>query len=391
MGFWDELGSIGLGGLVGGPAGAALGGASGSLGGLQNVLLGGLGKSTNPSDYQVSNPQQAAISGAMGDPSQARQSIYGMLGQGAAQLNADPQAQFRAQQIAQAKQLQAIASGQQQGAGELAANRAVQQAIAQQQAMARMARGGANSALAFRNAANNSASTALTGAGTAQQAALQDQANAQGMLSNILNQGRSSDLSLAGQNAQLQQNQYGQQLGALGSMYGQNLGALTGLNAQQLQAQQGAMQAALGQQGILGGLLGTAGTVAAAGMGGGGAAGGAAAMGGGVGAGAAAGALASDRNLKTDVDEDAGADIDEMLSKLMPTAFRYKDETKYGAGKRAGVMAQNLEKSKLGRAMVRREPDGLKIDPNTAISTALAVSARLDQRMRKLEKKGKAA
>jgi len=196
------------------------------------------------------------------------------------------------------------------------------------------------------------------------------------MLSNVLNQGRSSDLSLAGQNAQLQQNQYGQQLGALGSIYGQNLGALTGLNAQQLQAQQGAMQAALGQQGILGGLISAGGQVGAAGLAGGG---GAAA-----GGGAGAAALASDRNLKTDINEDAGSDLDAMLDHLVAKTYRYKDK-KYGTGPRVGVMAQDMAKSKAGAQVVRADPDGLKLDVNNAIGAALAATARLNERMRKLE------
>lgn len=304
----------------------------GFWGSLGNVFLGGLGQSTNPSDYQVANPQQQAING--------------MLGQQAAQVDPTQQAQFRNMQVQQAQQLQGIASGQQQGAGELAAQRQVQNAVAAQQAQARMARGGQNAALAFRNAAGNTANAGLAGAGQAQQAALQDQQTAQGQLSNSLNQGRSSDLSMAGQNAQLQQGQYGQ-----------NLGALTGLNSQQLQAQSGAMNTTMNQTGILGGLLNTAGSMIAK----------------------------SDRDLKTDINEDAGGDIDDMLDRLVAKTYRYKDESKYGAGPRAGIMAQDLQRSKAGAALVVSEPDGLGFDVSKAVSAALASTARLNERMRKLE------
>jgi hypothetical protein len=307
MGFWDSAGS---------------------------VLFGGLGQSTNPADYQVANPQQGAING--------------MLGQQAAQVDPTQQAAFRQMQLQQAQQLQAIASGQQQGAGELAAQRQVQNALAAQQAQAHMARG-ANSALAFRNAANNAAGIGLSGAGMSQQAAMQDQQAAQNALTGALGQGRGQDLSMAGQNASLRQNQYGQ-----------NLGALTGLNGQQLGAQGQAMGATLGQQGIMGGLLGAAGTVIAA----------------------------SDENLKTDI-SDAGADIDEMLSNLTAKTYRYKDEAKYGEGPRAGIMAQDLQKSKAGSALVAALPDGhLGFDVNKAVSAALASAARLNERMRKLESRG---
>lgn len=318
--------------------------------GWTDVLFGGLGKSTDPSQYAVASPQQGAING--------------MMGQQAAQVDPTQQAQFRQMQLQQAQQLQAVASGQQQGAGELAAQRQTQNAIAAQQAMARMARGG-NAGLAYRQAASNTANVGLAGAGQAQQSAMQDQINAQQALMGSLNQGRQGDLSMGQTNAQLQQNQYGQ-----------NLGALTGLNGQQLQAQQNAMQATTSQQGILGGLLNTAGQVGAAYL--------MAPTGGGAGA---AGAQASDENLKTDI-HDAGGDIDEMLDKLTAKTYRYKDESKHGAGPRAGIMAQDLLRSKAGSALVTTIPDGLAFDVGKAVSAALASTARLNQRMRELEKRG---
>src|SRR6185312_4221096 len=287
----------------------------------------------NVGDYNTALPQQ--------------QGLTQLLNQQAAQVDPTQQAQFRAMQLAQAQQLQRIASGQQQGAGELAAQRQVRNALAAQQAQARMARGGQNAALAFRNAANNAANIGLAGAGQAQQAALQDQANAQNSLTGVIGQGRTQDLGLGTTNAQLTQNQYGQ-----------NLGALTSLNNQQLGANQASMQATNQQPGLLGGLLNAAGSIIAK----------------------------SDRNLKNDIKEDASDDIDEMLSKLTPKAYRYKDEQRYGAGPRLGFMAQDLQKSKAGAAMVVKEPDGLGFDINKAISAALAATARLHQRMGKLER-----
>src|SRR5690242_2214236 len=103
---------------------------------LGRLLFGGAGQSTNPNDYAVTNPMGGRINS--------------MLGQSAAQVDPTQQAQFRAMQLQQAQQLQRIASGQQMGAGELAAMRQVQAAQAAQQAQARMARGGQNAALAFR-------------------------------------------------------------------------------------------------------------------------------------------------------------------------------------------------------------------------------------------------
>jgi hypothetical protein len=331
---------------------------------LQSTFLGGLGKSTNPSDYGVANPQQAAISG--------------MLGQSAAQVDPTQQAQFRNMQMQQAQQLAAIASGQQKGAGELAADRSVQQAMAAQQAQAASARGGANAALAFRQSARNQAGIGLSGAGQAQQAALQDQLNAQQALTGALGQGRGQDIGMGTTNAQLAQNQYGQ-----------NLGALTGINGQQLGAQQNAMQAALGQQGILGGLLNTGGALLGMSALRGGSSGGApASSGGGYMGGSGYGMQGSysDENLKTDI-ADGGDDIDAMLDGLVAKTYRYKDE-KHGVGARSGIMAQDLQRSRAGAAVVVPAPDGLALDPNKAISAMLASAARLNQRMRKLESRG---
>lgn len=194
------------------------------------------------------------------------------LGQ-AAQVDPTQQAQFRAGQLAQVGQLQAIANGQQAGAGELAVNRQLAQAIAAQRSAAASARG-ANAMLAGREAARNTANLGIAGAGQAAQAQMQDQAQAQGLLAQALGQGRGQDLTMAGQNAGFQQErmlQQGQldsatQLANLHAQLTQNgmndqaalayLSQLTGMD-------QANIQAALQEQGIMagqrsGGFLGDA-------------------------------------------------------------------------------------------------------------------------------------
>lgn len=89
------------------------------------------------------------------------------------------------QRQALADQLQRVASGQEAGAGELAAKRAGQAAIANQMAMAASARGyGAMNA--SRQAARNSAQIGGSTAGEATRAALQDQAAARQLQSGLL-------------------------------------------------------------------------------------------------------------------------------------------------------------------------------------------------------------
>ena len=75
------------------------------------------------------------------------------------------------------------------------------------------------------------------------------------------------------------------------------------------------------------------------------------------------------------------------MEKLKPYAFEYKDDSKPGTtkGRLVGVMAQDLQRSKEGRKMVRKGPDGLQVDAVKAISAALAAAADLHARMVKLE------
>lgn len=123
----------------------------------------------------------------------------------ATQLATGAADQARAQQQQLIQQQMAIANGQQAGAGELAAQRQAVRAAAQQQAMAASQRG-PNAALAARSAGRNVADIGAAAAGQAQQAALQDQANAMGQLGQLTTGMRGQDIDVAGQNAQLTQN-----------------------------------------------------------------------------------------------------------------------------------------------------------------------------------------
>ena len=202
---------------------------------------------------------------------------------GYTQLNGAQQAAARMQQGSLADRLQAIGMGTQKGAGEMAVDRQMGQAMAAQQAMARSARG-SNAALAGRQMARTSADIGVAGAGQAAQAQLQDQAAANQQLGGVLGGMRGQDIDFAGQNAQLTQNvnlanqtaQFNQRQQQL-----QYLSQLLGIDQAELNAKLGAQQMAANSQGVLPGLLTAAGTVAGAVVGGpkgaqaGGAAGGA--------------------------------------------------------------------------------------------------------------------
>lgn len=78
-----------------------------------------------------------------------------------------------------------------------------------------------------------------------------------------------------------------------------------------------------------------------------------------IGQGITAGIIASDRRLKTDVHRVSKEDLEELRRSIKPYMFKYAS-SKHGAGQWVGVMAQDLEKSKLGRTVVV-EKDGVKM------------------------------
>jgi hypothetical protein len=106
-----------------------------------------------------------------------------------------------------------------------------------------------------------------------------------------------------------------------------------------------------------------------------------------IGAGATVGAaLLSDRRAKTDI-ANGDAAIAEMLDKLKAHTGRYKDPSEPGAapGRRAMIMAQDLEKSAMGRALVRDIGGRKAIDVNQATGAALAALAQINARLSKVE------
>lgn len=263
------------GGAKGAASGAALGSAAGPWGAVAGGVVGGaLGlfsgdDEAKPAVYQDRERIMQLINQgyAPGGITQYQGQQYGAP---QLQMGNDP---FRRAQLQQLGQLQGIASGQQQGAGEMAAARQYQNALAANQAGARMARGG-SAPLAYLAAANQRAALGSSAAGMGQQAALQDQMNAQGMLGQVGAQGRQGDYSVANANAgyqmginqlnaqqqmaanQLNSQNYLQLLQQLGSMNGAQLtgqNAANMANSQQNAAQQGALLGAGGQ--VLGAYL----------------------------------------------------------------------------------------------------------------------------------------
>jgi hypothetical protein len=268
--------------------------------GVGSFLFGGMGQSPNPKKAQLSDRDfiihniQGSL-GAVNDrqaPQAGNTTISPVMTGQASQLNTAQADAARAQQQQLAGYYNNVITGQQAGAGELAAQRQAVRAAAAQHAMAASARG-SNAALAARGAARNVADIGAGAAGAAQQAAMQDQAQAAGQMNQLTGTMRGQDIDVAGQNAQLKQNmnlsnlnaqnqQIFQQAGlnqatSLANMQarlqtmGLNdqaalgyLAQLYGVNAAEMQARMAQEQAKLGQQGFMGDLLSAGGTLGAA-------------------------------------------------------------------------------------------------------------------------------
>lgn len=98
---------------------------------------------------------------------------------------------------------------------------------------------------------------------------------------------------------------------------------------------------------------------------------------------AVGGALFSDRRVKKDVrkgDKDAG----DFLKTLRPYSYRYKKG--YGEGEQFGIMAQDLEKSRAGRAAVIDTPAGKMVHGAKLAAALAAAASTLDKRVSKLER-----
>lgn len=319
---------------------------------------------------------------------QADRTQVGNVARVSGQRLSPEQEEWRKRQLAMANRLQGVASGEQAGAGELAARRMGDRGMAQQIAMGSMARGG-NAAMGARTAARGVADISQATAGQAQQAALQDQSAANQTLGQLMAQGRGQDVDVSSQNANLMQNanlanmsaenqRVFQQAGldqatslanmqAKLSTMGMNDQAILGYLGQMYGVSAAEMQARLAQEqnpnrGIFPDLLATGGTIAAA--------------------------AASDRNVKTDIKE-GDAKLSDLLRSAKPYSYSYTDE-KYGEGEHVSPMAQDLETSEIGKMMVEKGPDGVKrVNYGKGLGAMLSGMSWIDRRLAELEKQGK--
>ena len=99
------------------------------------------------------------------------------------------------------------------------------------------------------------------------------------------------------------------------------------------------------------------------------------------------GVAKSDERVKKNIHKE-DARVDDFLRQLVPSSFEYKrpEQGVYAApaGTNLGVMAQDVERSQIGREMVMDTPEGKVIDKYKMLAASLASNARLNERLDKL-------
>jgi hypothetical protein len=279
-------------------------------------------------------------------------------------------ASIQRQNYIQPKQRSFVEGLEQQAAGQgpsLAAEQLKQaqnRSLAQQMAAAQAARGG-NPALAQRQLAQNQMQSQATMAGQAMQGRIQEQNNARGMLQNQLNgmqtsadQGVQNYLQQGFSMAEAQQQAAAdyQKLAVSQAM------GLAGINSQIRQNNtQQMMQVGQNASKETSDFMSGMGKM-----------------------------MMSDETNKTNI-KDGSQDIHNFLDALKEHSYKYKNTDQPGTskGKRFGIMAQDLEKSKAGKSIVHNTSYGKMVDTAQGFGVAMAATANLHKRLKKLEGKKK--
>lgn len=308
--------------------GKSLGGAVKAIGGAVlgpvGGVLGGLG---GLKDVGF-GPQQADLSGM----NAVQQQALAASQQQQQQLN-----QLQPQQVDFAKQLADQALGKGPSLADASLRAAQDRNLSQQLAMAKTLRA-PNAGLASRNLMNMGAQQAQATNQAAAQAKLAEQQQQQAAFANYLQGQQAYNANLL-------------------SGAGQTAGAMANADAQ---------RAASSNQ-FLGNLIGT---------------------------GASLGAVAiSDENLKTDIKPVTGKkngndkkfDSKSFLDGLQAYSYKYKNPAH--GDPRISVMAQDLEKTQEGRAMVVNTAAGKMVDYAKGYGTILAAQADLNKRLAEIESK----
>jgi hypothetical protein len=103
--------------------------------------------------------------------------------------------------------------------------------------------------------------------------------------------------------------------------------------------------------------------------------------------GAGLGLVTSDERAKTGIRKAAPRDVREFAKSGRGSTYRYKDRSHGGVDEHFGPMAQDLERTKLGKRLVREGPDGVKrVDTYRLALADHAAIAQLAEDLEKLKK-----
>lgn len=306
-------------------------------------------------------------------------------GANAATIDTTATAEMRQRQLQYLQQLQAAASGHVPSAAEISGRLATDRGVAQQFGMAAALQGG-NAGGALRQASMGGAALSADMAGQMMAARAAEQVQARGQLGQAMSDIRGADFSQAAAQGQFQQQANLANLDAKLKQMGMDDARRSELLRAMLESQGQSVQGGIAQgqrqtamdiakmndatarrgqsssltQSLIGGLLGAGGAIGAA-------------------------ALSDARQKQNIVDspEEAGR----MLEALHPKSYEYRDASIPGTapGKRYGILAQDLEKSPMGKSLVRETPHGKMIDVGQATGAMLAALAELNQRVKKVE------
>lgn len=293
--------------------------------------------------------------------------------------------QWRAKQSELARQLMAQSQGNAPSAAELAFGRASDRNMANTMSMVQSARGADYNA-ALRNAMFARAMQTQDSASQMAQIRAQEQAAARNALGGVLQQGRGGDFAMT----TAQQNAEQQNLQAMMQQRQQSDASWLAAKSAQATARQSQQQYDFNRaQTALAnvetgrareaGLQSSANAQATQGAGAGMAALGAIL--------AAAASAASDKNLKNNI-KDGTPNLREFLGAINTHAYKYKDKS-LGEGEHVSPMAQELEKTKLGKSMVADTPIGKIVDYGKGFGAMLAAQAMFEKRISALEGKAK--
>lgn len=268
-----------------------------------------------------------------------------LAAEAAARQKAGQTGAFRDAQLGALAQAQGVASGAMPTAAQQMLQNQQQNNIAQSMAMAASARGGQNAGMNFRQAQQAGLAANQQALAQAMPMQTQERMAANQMVAGIGAQGLGQDLAY-------QQAQNQQQMMARQAEYEQ---ARDLMNAQMGVG----MANKKSEDALKGGLMSTAGQVGAA--------------------------FLSDMNAKTNI-ESGKADVRALLDSINAHKYEYKD-AKHGAGKHVSVMAQELEKTELGKKMIINTPEGKMVNYAAGAPAILAAAADLHKRVKELEKK----